>query len=129
LQFSARQILHESGTLFVSSDVAVLMSCFVAVWFVVRRLPQTFRRGSSSDEAIGATGAQASSLAFSMLAPVLFFFAFFGLLIVAYLTHQQPIIFPRYGLILFSLGLPILTWTFLKVSKDKPRLARRLLIS
>ena len=32
-------------------------------------------------------------------------------------------------MILFSLGLPILTWTFLKVSKDKPRLARRLLIS
>jgi len=60
---------------------------------------------------------------------VLFFVAFFGLLIAAYITHQQPIIFPRYGLILFSLGLPILAWTFLKVSKNKPRLARRLLIS
>ena len=59
---------------------------------------------------------------------MLFFFAFLGLLFVAYLTHQQPIIFPRYGLILFSLGLPILTWTFLRVSKDKPRLARRLVI-
>src|SRR5439155_26469599 len=99
------------------SDVAVLIACFVAMWFVVRRLRQTVKRSNNSDEGI------------LILAPVLFFFAFFALLIVAYLTHQQPIIFPRYGLILFSLGLPILTWTFLRVSKDKPRLARRLLIS
>ena len=128
-QFSARQILKDVATLLVSSDVAVLVACFGAVWFVVRHLPQIVRRGNSSDEAIGATGAQASSLAISMLAPVVFFFAFLGLLFVAYLTHQQPIIFPRYGLILFSLGLPILAWTFLKVSKDKPRVGRRLLIS
>jgi len=127
-QFSARQILKDVATLLVSSDVAVLIACFVAMWFVIRHLSQIVKRGSSSDEAIGATGAQASALAFSMLAPVLFFFAFLGLLFVAYLTHQQPIIFPRYGLILFSLGLPILAWTFLKVSKDKPLLARRLLI-
>ena len=116
-QFSARQILKDVATLLVSSDVAVLIACFVAMWFVVRRLRQMVRRSNNSDKAI------------SILAPVLFFFAFFGLLIIAYLTHQQPIIFPRYGLILFSLGLPILAWTFLKVSKDKPRLARRLLIS
>ena len=116
-QFSARQILKDAATLLVSSDVAVLIACFVALWFVVKRLRQMVTRSNVSDEAI------------SILAPVLFFFAFFGLLIIAYLIHQQPIIFPRYGLILFSLGLPILAWTFLKVSKDKPRLARRLPIS
>jgi len=128
-QFSGRQILQDVATLLVSSDIAVLIACFVAVWFVVRHLPQIVKRGSSSNEAIAATGAQASSLALSILAPALFFFAFFSLLIVAYVTHQQPIIFPRYGLILFSLGLPILTWTFLKVSKDKPQVARRLLLT
>jgi len=127
--FSGRQILKDVPTLLVSSDVAVLIASFVAAWFVVRHLPQIVKRGSRSNEAIAATGAQASAIAFSILAPVLFFFAFLGLLFVAYLTHQQPIIFPRYGLILFSLGLPILTWTFLNISKDKPRLARRLLIS
>ena len=116
-QFSARQILKDAATLLVSSDVAVLIACFVAIWFVVRHLRQIVERRNSSDEAI------------SILPPVLFFFAFFALLIIAYLTHQQPIIFPRYGLILFSLGLPILASTFLKVSKAKPRLARRLLIS
>lgn len=115
--FSFRQILKDVPTLLVSSDVAVLIACFVALWFVVRHLPQMVKRGVSSDEPM------------SILAPVLFFFAFFSLLFVAYLAHQQPIIFPRYGLILFSLGLPILTWTFLKVSNDKPHLARRLLFS
>jgi hypothetical protein len=127
--FSFRQILKDVPTLLVSSDVAVLIACVVAAWFVVRHLPQIIKRVSSSHEAVGATSSQASSLALAMLAPVLFFFAFLGLLFVAYLTHQQPIIFPRYGLILFSLGLPILTWTFLQVSNDKPHRARRLLFS
>lgn len=63
-----------------------------------------------------------------ILPPVVFFFGFFFLLLLAYLTHQQPIIFPRYGLILFTLGLPILAWTFLRVKKQKPLWARRLLI-
>jgi len=116
-QFSARQMLKDVATLLVSSDIAVLIACFVAVSFVIRHLPQIAKRSNNSDQAI------------SILSPVLLFFAFLGLLFVAYLTHQQPIIFPRYGLILFSLGLPILTWTFLNISKDKPRLARRLLIS
>ena len=57
-----------------------------------------------------------------LLSPPVFWF-------FAYLTHQQPIIFPRYGLILFSLGIPILAWIFLTLRKEKPHLARRLLIS
>src|SRR5882724_1812798 len=116
-QFSARQMLKDVATLLVSSDIAVLIACFVSVSFVIRHLPQIAKRSNNSDQAI------------SILSPVLLFFAFLGLLFVAYLTHQQPIIFPRYGLILFSLGLPILAWTFLKVSKDKRRLARRLLFT
>src|SRR3989440_7747787 len=83
-EFSARQIMKDVATLLVSSDVAVLIACFVDVCFVIRHLPQIVKRSSSPDEAIGVTGAQASSLAFSMLAPVLFFFAFLGLLFVAY---------------------------------------------
>ena len=116
-QFSGRQLVKDAATLLVSSDVAVLIACFVGTWLVVRRFRSLLvRAGNASDANL-------------IVAPVLFFVAFFGLLIAAYLTHQQPIIFPRYGLILFSLGLPILAWTFLKVSKNKPRLARRLLIS
>src|SRR2546421_13073417 len=77
-QFSTRQMLKDVATLLVSSDVAVLIACFVAAWFVIRHLPQIVKRGSSSVEASGASGAQGSSLAFSMLAPVLFFCAFFA---------------------------------------------------
>jgi len=45
------------------------------------------------------------------------------------LTHQQPIIFPRYGLILFSLGIPILMWLGLWVKQHRPDLSRKILVS
>src|SRR5438309_1093744 len=44
--FSLRNILSDVATLLVSSDVAVLIASFVAVWFVVRRLRQMVRRGN-----------------------------------------------------------------------------------
>ena len=58
-----------------------------------------------------------------------FFFPFLALLLVAYLTHQQPIIFPRYGLILFSLGIPILAWTYFAIVRKKPEWSRRVLVA
>jgi Gpi18-like mannosyltransferase len=115
-QFSIRNILRDGATLLVSSDVAVLAAVLFAAWFVLRRLPRAFRSDSVSE-----------ALNF-ILAPVLFFTAFFGLLLVSYLAHQQPIIFPRYGLILFTFGLPILAWAFLTLRQHKPQLARRVLI-
>ena len=51
------------------------------------------------------------------------------MIVAAYLSGAMPIIFPRYGLILFTLGIPILAWTVLTLRKRKPQLARRLLIS
>ncbi len=60
---------------------------------------------------------------------MVFFFAFFVLLVTAYLTHQQPMIFPRYGLLLFSLGIPILMWTVLRLRQQRPLWARRILVS
>ena len=35
-----------------------------------------------------------------------------GFIFFAYLTKRQPVLFPRYGLIFFSLGLPLLLWLF-----------------
>src|SRR5262249_38403261 len=63
-----------------------------------------------------------------ILPPLVLFFAFLSLLVVAYLTHQQPIIFPRYGLILFKLGLPLLACAFLNVIEKGPRVAPRVLV-
>jgi len=115
--FSLVAVLKDCATLLISTDIAVLISAFVAGWFVVRRFPDLLARRAISEDA------------YSILAPVIFFFALLGLLLVAYLTHQQPIIFPRYGLILFSLGIPILAWCFLTLKQRKPLWARTLLIS
>lgn len=115
--FSLSSILRDSATLIVSTDIAVLISTFVAGWLVARRLWQGFTRKGLPEDLR------------EILAPVIFFFAFLGLLSAAYLTHQQPMIFPRYGLLLFSLGIPILAWTFLRVREKKPAWARRLVIS
>jgi hypothetical protein len=115
--FSLVAVLKDGATLLISADIAVLIASFVAGCFVVRRLPDPLARRSSSED---------TQL---ILAPAIFFFAFLGLLSVAYITHQQPIIFPRYGLILFSLGIPILAWCFLAWKQQKPRWARALLIS
>jgi len=114
-RFSLRNILSDGATLLVSTDIAVLLACFIAACVVLRHLWRPRRRESSEE-------------AKRILPPLLFFFAFFGLLVLAYLTHQQPIIFPRYGLILFSLGLPVLAWTCLKLSQEKPLVARRILV-
>jgi Gpi18-like mannosyltransferase len=114
--FSLIHVLKDLATLAVSTDLAVLIASCVTGWFVLKRFRQLVERTETSDELN------------AIFATVLLFFAFLGLLIVAYLTHQQPIIFPRYGLILFSLGLPILGWSFLRMRKTHPPLARQLLI-
>ena len=115
--FSLTGVLKDSATLLISTDIAVLIFALVAAWFVVRGIPGIAgRRTMPSDKQ-------------PILAPVIFFFAFLGLLSIAYVTHQQPMIFPRYGLILFSLGIPILAWCFLTLKQRKPQWARTLLIS
>src|SRR5205807_5578815 len=113
-RFALRQVLHDGATLLVSTDIAVFFAAFVAGWKVFKQL---LTSGKISNEMLPT------------LPPLIFLFAFLSLLIFAYLTHQQPIIFPRYGLLLFSLGLPILVWTVLRLREENPHLARRLLMS
>jgi hypothetical protein len=115
--FFLSSVLRDSAILIISTDIAVLISAFVAGWILLRHLPRGLTRPGLPEDLRG------------ILAPVVVFFAFLGLLVTAYLTHQQPMIFPRYGLLLFSLGIPILAWTFLRVRQQKPMWARRLLVS
>ena len=112
-RFALSQILRDTATLLVSTDIAVFSAAFIGLWKIFKRTS----RHLVSDETQ------------SIVSSSIFFFAFLGLLVVAYLTHQQPIIFPRYGLILFSLGIPILACTVLRLRQGKPHIARRLLIS
>ncbi len=104
----------KDGAIFVNSiDLAVLIATLGAGWMILKRVKSNERLRDIQP----------------ILAPVIFFFGFFALLVVAYLTHQQPIMFPRYGLILFSIGIPILAWTYLRVAQNNRQRARRLLIS
>ncbi len=132
-RFSLAHILRDGVTLLVSTDIAVLIAAFVAGWLVIKPLAKF--TGQKPDRQGGRYAQWNIARAHIMegdsnvMAALIFFFAFFGLIIVAYLSGTQPIIFPRYGLILFSLGIPILAWTLLTLRKQKPRWAPRLLIS
>jgi hypothetical protein len=57
----------------------------------------------------------------SWAAPVAYAAALFGLLLLAYVTKRQPVILPRYGLIFFPLGLPLLIWLIGMSIKRWPR--------
>jgi hypothetical protein len=106
----------KDGAMFLSGvDIAVIIAAFVAGWLVLRKL--TKHRNYAGHQDVE-----------SILPPLIFFFPFFALLTVAYLTHQQPIIFPRYGLILFSIGIPILAWTYFAIKKRSPHLSQRVLV-
>jgi hypothetical protein len=112
--FSLPHILSDGATLLISADIAVLIAAFVAGWFAVKPL---VRRARIQEEVRAIVPA------------LIFFFGTLGMIVAAYLSGAMPIIFPRYGLILFTLGIPILAWTSLTLRKRKPQLARRLLIS
>jgi hypothetical protein len=57
----------------------------------------------------------------SLAAPLGYVAAIFGLILVAYATKRQPVILPRYGLIFFLLGLPLLMWMIQFSIKRSPR--------
>lgn len=116
-RFILTQVLRDAATLLVSADIAVMASVLFATWIVFRR-PLAL-----------LTGRTRSRQKVSAIAVLLFFSAFLGLLLLAYLTHQQPIIFPRYGLILFALGIPILCWMVSKLRMIKPQLGKQIMIS
>jgi Gpi18-like mannosyltransferase len=113
--FTLKQVLKDTATLLISADVAVLISSFVALWFLLKNFGALLRHRNLPDRR------------HSLIPAVAVFFAFLSLLVVAYLVHQQPIIFPRYGLILFTIGIPILFWTFLELKRSRPTWGRRLL--
>jgi len=114
--FSLAGVLRDGAILIISTELAVLISAFVAGWILLKQLPRSVSRQGLPEDLRG------------ILAPVVFFFASLSLLVTAYLTHQQPMIFPRYGLLLFSLGIPILGWTFLRLRQQKPQRVRTMLV-
>ena len=115
--FSPAAVLKDLALMLSGADVAVLCAAFIAGWLVLRKVINGGRRNPARAD-------DEPTLPF-----LAFFFAFFALLSVAYLTHQQPIIFPRYGLILFSLGIPILAWLYFVIKRRNPQRSRRVLVA
>ena len=115
--FTFAGVVKDSAMFLSGADVAVLIAAFVAGWLVLRK----FTTKNTDD----VTHQNVEPI----IPPLVFFFPFFALLTIAYLTHQQPIIFPRYGLILFSLGIPILAWTYFAIKKRRPDVSRRVLVT
>lgn len=114
-EFSFFGVLKDGAMLVSGTDLAVLLGTCVAGGLVFKGLLRsTFRESQSSER---------------VFPPLVFFSAFLALLLAAYVTHQQPIIFPRYGLILFSLGIPILAWSYFSLIRKRPNWSRTLLIA
>ncbi|MFZ0749392.1 MAG: hypothetical protein WAM70_08550 [Pyrinomonadaceae bacterium] len=127
-EFSVRGVIQDTAMLVSGIDLAVLCAALVAGWLVVRRLTRRVV-ADRVDANLAGDATPAPTSIDSILPLLVFFFPFLALLIVAYLTHQQPIIFPRYGLILFSVGIPILAWTYFAIVRRRPQWSRRILIA
>jgi len=114
-EFSFFGVLKDGAMLVSGTDLAVLLGTCVAGGLVLKGLVRGKLGDSQGSERV--------------LPPLVFFSAFMALLLAAYLTHQQPIIFPRYGLILFGLGIPILAWSYFSLIRKRPNWSRTLLIA
>jgi hypothetical protein len=127
-EFSVMGVVQDVAMLVSGADAAVLGAALVAGWKVLKRLTKPdVANGVVAN--VDPSNARPAPNIDSILPVLVFFFPFLALLLVAYLTHQQPIIFPRYGLILFSLGIPILAWTYFAIVHWHQRWSRRVLIA
>jgi hypothetical protein len=116
MTFSSQRLRLDRERLLVSTNLAVLCSCLAAALMIVRMIIKR----------IIARGRQKfvmESLDFNgVIATNVFFFANLGFLLFAYFTGSQPEIWSRYGLIFFTLGLPVTAWTFLAITERRSKI-------
>src|SRR5258708_12000288 len=87
-------------------NVAVLIGCLSVLWLLWRAWRNRIDR----------TGPVKFNY---LLICAIFFFAYFGFIVFTYLTGNNTDIWPRYGLILFSLGLPMLAYSIQQFFKQR----------
>ncbi len=100
------RIWIDANRLAYGMNVAVLFGCLAGLWFLFR----DWRKSAGLSEWLKVTDA---------LVCALFFFAYFGFIAFTYLTKNNTDIWPRYGLILFSLGLPLLVYSAQQIFKQR----------
>jgi len=101
----------DAYSLVYAANVAVLSGCFAAVWLLF----QKWRKGAAD-----TSPAKLKDL----LICLLFFFGYVGFISTAYLTKNQSDIWPRYGLLHFAIGLPILAYSMQQVLNSSSALAK-----
>jgi hypothetical protein len=104
----------DANRLAYAANVAVLAGCAAALWLLGRQWRE-WRRGA---------GLRAFDRVTDLLVCLLFFFGYLSFIALAYFTKNQSDIWPRYGLLLFALGLPILAYTAQNVLKSNSVLAK-----
>jgi hypothetical protein len=111
--FESRRLLHDAEKLLVSTNLAVLCGCLAAAWITIRKMVagRMWRQkvGTASPDFGGVTATN------------VVFFSNLGFLLLAYAAGSQPEIWSRYGLIFFTLGLPVTVWMFLAIPKGRPK--------
>ncbi|MBO0724022.1 MAG: glycosyltransferase family 39 protein [Blastocatellia bacterium] len=112
--FSAPRLLLDLERLFVSTNFAVLCCCVAAAVIILKRMIAgriDWRKfGASPPNFAGVTVTD------------VFFFSNLGFLLLAYFGGSQLEIWSRYGLIFFTLGLPVTVWTFLAITERRPKI-------
>lgn len=112
--FSSQRLLLDAKRLFVSTNLAVLLGCVAAAWIFFRKMVA----GSVDWRKFGT-----ASMDFAdVTAANVFFFSNLGFLVFAYFTGSQPDIWSRYGLIFFTLGLPVAAWAFLALRERRSKI-------
>lgn len=91
--FTWADIRQDADYLLLAANRVVVLAIIVAAILSILRSVRRYRL-----------------LPISLAAPLGYIAAIFGLILVAYVTKRQPVILPRYGLIFFLLGLPLLIW-------------------
>lgn len=114
-QITFQRTWFDGYRLVYAVNVAVLAGCLMALWLIFR----SWRSAASKSEPAKIA---------DPLVCVLFFFAYFGFILLAYFTKNQSDIWPRYGLIMFSLGLPALAYSAHQVFTGRSVLAQALLL-
>jgi hypothetical protein len=66
---------------------------------------------------------------FAVIATLTFFFSYLGFLLLSYFRGDQPVIWTRYGLLFFALGLPALAWAFGTVIAERPQYKKALSVA
>lgn len=116
-QLTLDRIWIDANRLAYSMNIAVLAGCVAGLWLLWREWRKR-RKGTTLGEPSNAR---------DLFVCLSFFFAYLGFILLAYLTKNNTDIWPRYGLVLFTLGLPILAYSARQFFRERSVLATTVL--